>query len=247
MGWFYGVWLAGFLILVGISMAVGSALRRNVWAVLIDTRNKVSLSQFQLFAWTVVGLPLIVAVAIWRMTEDAGSAWEFDIPGELLAVMGITLASTVSSLAIKNVKDSQRPEFVAGRLPELRRPPVADMFAVEEGGGALKNVDVTKLQSFFISAALLASYVWLVIDAFADLDGDVPESLPAFSETMVALLAVSHGGYLVGKIPNRGGSPTVMPDAGQLTIDPATGQPTAISAERAARSTIVTVEELRTM
>jgi hypothetical protein len=181
-----------------------------------------------------------VAVAAWRMTDDAQSAWEFDIPGELLAVMGITLGSSVSALALKSVKDNERAEHVAARLPGVKRPPIADMFAVEEGDAGLRTVDITKLQSFFISLAMLVSYVWLVIDSFSELDdGTVPSSLPEFSETMVGLLALSHGGYLVGKLPNRDGSTETPVVAGIVPDEP--------HSQRAGRTEIITVAKLRTL
>lgn len=208
MGTFWLVWLGGMLLLAIFAAALGGALKKNPWAIFIDSRNTWSLSQFQLVVWTFVGLPLIVATAIWRARYDSGAAWDFTIPGELLALMGISLGSTVTSLAIKGTKDANRSAFVAARAAAVDHPPFADMFAVEEGSSGLKNLDVTKIQNFVLTVFLLASYVWIVIVAFADMTSDAaPSALPAMSDSMVGLLALSHGGYLVGKIPNRSGDP----------------------------------------
>jgi len=52
----------------------------------------------------------------------------------------------------------------------------------------------------------LVTYVWIVIEALAEVcAGSAPFALPAMSTAMVGLIAVSHGGYLVGKILNCGG------------------------------------------
>lgn len=210
MGVFWTVWIVVVLILVGFSSWLGSRLRGTVWAIFIDSRNTWSLSQFQLVSWTFLGLPLIFATVMWRASDDAATAWDFEIPGELLALMGISLGSAVASLAVKSTKDNNRSLEIGARPATIQNPPFADMFAVEEGADALRSIDVTKVQNFFISISLLASYLWIVIDAFSSLpkgEVKVPIALPSFSQEMIGLLALSHGGYLVGKIPNRRGNP----------------------------------------
>jgi hypothetical protein len=207
MGTFVTVWLIQVIALAILLAVLGAVTLGSPWGVFLDSRNSWSLNQFQIVMWTVVGLPLIFSVAIWRLLDaEPAKAWDFTIPGELLAAMGITLASSVTSVAIKSVKDNTRPAAVAKHLPG--RASFADMFLVEEGDTGLFSIDATKVQNFLITVALLASYVWIVMAAFNDLAKDaVPSSLPAFSQQMIALLALSHGGYLVGKIPNRSGVP----------------------------------------
>lgn len=209
MGTFLAAWIIQVAALVVFLAALGAAKKQTVFGVFLDSRNTWSLSQFQIVLWTVLGLPLIVSVAIWRLldADDAATAWDFTIPGELLAVMGITLASSVTSVAIKSVKDNTHPERIA-KHPTVAQAGFADMFLTEEGDSGLFDIDVTKVQNFLITLSLLATYVWIVLAAFADLaDGSVPTALPEFSQQMIALLALSHGGYLVGKIPSRAGVP----------------------------------------
>ncbi|MGD9700853.1 MAG: hypothetical protein AB7Q42_02765 [Acidimicrobiia bacterium] len=229
MGVFWTVWIVLVLILAGFSAWLGSRLRGSIWAIFIDSRNTWSLSQFQLVCWTFLGLPLIFATVIWRASDDASSAWDFEIPGQLLALMGISLGSAVASLAVKSTKNTNRSLEIGARPASTQNPPFADMFAVEEGTDALKNIDVTKFQNFFISLGLLASYLWIVVDAFASLPQGVkvPTSLPSFSQEMVGLLALSHGGYLVGKIPNRPGNPETAAAAAAAAAANASGVPAA--------------------
>jgi hypothetical protein len=206
MATFWWTWIGLTALLIALVVVLGLLLGKSVWWVFIDRRRTWSLSQFQIVLWTLAGVPLIIATAVWRTTSEAATAWDFNIPGELLALMGITLGTSVGALVIKTTKDNIREDKVGFR-PEGKAT-FADMFSVEEGEGARKNLDVTKVQSFMISMSLLASYVWMVIVSFNDLPGDaVPKGLPVFSSAMVGLLAFSHGGYLVAKIPNRDGSP----------------------------------------
>ena len=221
MGTFLLVWIVQVLGLALFLAALGAVTKQTVWGVFIDGRNSWSLNQFQVVVWTVIGLPLIVSVALWRVVHgEPADAWEFKIPGELLAVMGITLASSVTSVSIKAVKDNTRAQAVAKHLPGTSA--FSDMFLTEEGDSGLFGIDVTKVQNFIITLALLATYVWIVLAAFADLQGKaVPGALPAFSEQMIALLALSHGGYLVGKVPNRAGVPFRQDRVTNLTGDAA--------------------------
>jgi hypothetical protein len=213
MATFWWTWVGLSALLITLVVVLGLLLGKSVWWVFIDHRQTWSLSQFQIVLWTLVGVPLIIATAAWRTTQEAATAWDFSIPGELLALMGITLGTSVGALVIKTTKDNIRGNKIGIR--EEGQATFADMFSVEEGEGARKNLDVTKVQSFMISMSLLASYVWMVIASFRDLSGDtVPDALPVFSPAMVGLLAFSHGGYLVAKIPNRGGSPAADPVPG---------------------------------
>lgn len=245
---FWISWGGVFLVLVALAAFVSIKLGRPWWGIFIDSRNTWSLSQFQLVCWTFLGLPLLVATAIWRSTEDAATAWDFHVPGELLALMGITIGSAVTSLAIKSTKDETRAEHIAAREASLTRPPFYDMLAVEEGTSGLKAIDVTKFQNFVITIGLLLSYLWIVVQAFAELGQTRPDSLPELSQAMVGLLAVSHGGYLAGKLPNRTGNPAddsqPGPSAqpGVASVPGADAQPTTPVGSK--RPVIVTVANL---
>jgi hypothetical protein len=204
---FWISWIGITLFLVVVTAVAGQRLRGTVWAVFIDSRNTWSLSQFQLVAWTALGLPVILALAIWRGTTGAATAWDFSIPGELLAAMGISLGSAVTSLAIKSNKNDTRAPCVGGRAADLKRPPVADMLAVEEGRQALRSLDPAKLQNFFLTVGLIATYAFMVYESARNGSGEPLGGLPVLSDSMVGLLAISHAGYLIGKVPTRKGDP----------------------------------------
>ncbi len=248
MSAFWITWMVGVVALALFAGWLGSTIRGSVWGIFIDRRNTWSLSQFQLSAWTLAGLPLIIATAVWRARSDAVGAWDFKIPGELLALMGISIGSAVTSLVIKSAKDTQRGDGIAARELSVKNPPIQDMFAVEEGSTALKSIDITKVQNFVVTISLLVTYMWIAFQAAGDVaTGQTPQSLPAFSQTMVGLLALSHGGYLVGKIPNRSGVPgATEPPLAAPTVAPGQPAPPTASGIPAppTRLKIVTVSSL---
>lgn len=216
---FWMWWLVSLGVAAITVVGAGLALPKRWYGAFIDSRNTWSLSQFQLVLWTLIGLPAILGVAAWRAFDDPSTAWDFSIPGELLALMGISLASAVTSLAIKATKNEDDPAAVGAR-GSTGRPPIADMFAVEEGSKALRAVDLTKLQNFLLSIGLMATYLAMVLTAVADAGSTPIDAMPAFSPAMVGLLAISHGGYLIAKVPGRRGEPVAEagPTGGRAAI-----------------------------
>jgi hypothetical protein len=202
LGW---SWLGSAAVMVGLAALIGQQVRGDWLGIFIDRRNRYSLSQFQIVLWTIVALPLVVAVAITRAGKDGLTAWDFVIPGELLALMGVSISSTVIASVTKNSDDARRDDSIGARRLGVR-PSFYDLFTYEDGEDAFTGIDVTKFQNFVLTIALALSYVWSAASMFADVEpGKVPTALPAMSEAMVGLLLISHGGYIAGKLPKREG------------------------------------------
>ncbi|RAS66784.1 hypothetical protein C8D87_103123 [Lentzea atacamensis] len=88
------------------------------------------------------------------------------------------------------------------------------MLTVEEGASAGKSIDLAKFQNFLITILLLLAYGAQAVAALRAVDNPAGiGGLPAFSDTLLVLLAVSHAGYLLSKIP----SPTGTPEGGTIT------------------------------
>ncbi|MCZ4088702.1 hypothetical protein [Sinorhizobium psoraleae] len=193
---------------------LGAVVRGSVLGVFIDTRGRFSLSQLQSVIWSVVVLSLIAGVATGRLVAGVPDALSFSIPSTLLAVMGISIASTVSSIVVKSAKDMQAPERIAAS-DASDRPRFSQIFLVEEGELADLTVDITKFQNFWFTLILVAAYIFFAGSRIADL-GSAMNSLPDFNETFVMLLGISHAGYLAGKIPARQGAPEGLSLAAKL-------------------------------
>jgi hypothetical protein len=176
--------------------------------ILVDSRRRYSLTQLQIVLWTIVILSLISGVFWARLIDgSARTALDFAIPSELLVIMGISVGSTVAAVTVKASKDHLRGPNIAA-TPVGTAPSFMQVFTVEEGAGADQTIDVTKLQNFWITLLLVTAYVALCIGQFNDLTkiSDLT-TLPSLSSDFIALLAISHGAYLAGKLPNRNGSP----------------------------------------
>jgi hypothetical protein len=205
----YVAWATTAAVLLLAAIVVGVQIRGKLLGVLIDTRERYSLTQFQIVTWTIVLLSLISGVFWARLIDGSGGqgALDFSIPDELLVVMGITVGSTVAAITVKASKDHLRSSNVA-RTPTIDKATFFQLFTVEEGQGADTTVDVTKFQNFWITLLLVAAYVVLCVDHFNDISNAAQISaLPSFDSDFVKLLAISHGAYLAGKIPNRDGTP----------------------------------------
>jgi hypothetical protein len=263
-------WALAALVLAVAAAALGRGIGRGLLGICIDMRGRYSLSQLQLVLWTLVVIPLIAGAFIGRLLDDAGTAFDFDIPGELLAVLGISVGSGVGALVIKNDKNDRRPDEVGATLvptdladaggtvatrrtggnaatvrtititaaPGVHgagepgepvsasrfdfglaepgepgetvveaRPRFRQVFLVEEGDQVDRLIDIGKFQNFWFTILAVVGYLALAIADLADLDdASELESLPNFDAGLIALIAISHAGYLAAKIPDRTGT-----------------------------------------
>ncbi len=203
--WMWALMSGVILIFSGV---LGLRVRNSVFGVLVDSRGRYSLANLQVFLWSVLVLSLIAAVVAARIAEGSlSSALEFSIPNELLIVMGISIGSTATASAIKAGKDRSHPELIAASN-SLDRPHFSQMFLVEEGALADQVIDVTKFQNFWLTLVLVGTYVALTV-AHLDQVEEISDlkQLPGFQATFTTLLAISHAGYLAGKLPTPPGQP----------------------------------------
>jgi len=212
MGSVWIAWVGALVVCLAVAALFGAKLNGTVWGIFIDSRNTWSLTQFQIAIWTLTVLPVLVALVLTRAMHDPASAWNITFPGEVAAVMGISLGSTTSAIVIKNQKDKQwgtgalaRGEQIATRV-DARTARFFDMLSHDEGKGALKSLDVTKYQNFIFTLALVTIWLWNALWIFgkAKHASDLT-TLPTFNQTALALLGVSHAGYLVGKATPQSG------------------------------------------
>lgn len=228
------VWAVVAAALALLAVVVGVRAQKLVLGILVDDRNRFSLTRFQVVGWTLLLFSMFAAVAAKRASNDTTTSLDFVIPGELLLVLGISLSSTVIATAIKAVKDSRDAGTIKRGLapaartsdsdPELK-PFFFQVFLQEDGAMADKVVDVAKFQNFCLTVALWVGYV-AVGGAFLR-QGEL-KSLPGFTDQFVTLLAISHGTYLAGKLPDHSGQPALTANregnAPQTTqVTPATG------------------------
>ena len=206
-------------VLITIAAVIGRAASGTLTGILIDTRGRYSLSQFQIVLWTTVVLSMVSGLFFARLFSGVENALSFQIPEELLLVMGISIAGTATAMAIKAGKDTMRPKNVA--VSDTAHPArFAQIFLYEEGEFADKVIDLTKYQNFWITIILVVSYIATVIDDAREVSSIDAFQLPTFTDPFVVLLGITHAGYLAGKLPNPAGNPDVSVADRRLSLPP---------------------------
>ena len=93
----YGIcaWILAIGLLIALFRWIGYACK-NIWfGILIDKRNKVSLSRFQMTLWTLVFLSAIFVAILINIFAGEANPLEIMIPAEAWALMGISATSLV--------------------------------------------------------------------------------------------------------------------------------------------------------
>ena len=109
----YLAWSISAVALVVLAAVLGRVIRSTGgWlGILIDHRGRFSLTHFQIVMWTLVILPLISGL-FWGRLLDEGAATEalsFDLPSQVLGLLGITVGSSVAAGVVKSAKDNMAP------------------------------------------------------------------------------------------------------------------------------------------
>jgi hypothetical protein len=225
--------LVSFLTIMGLMAAfttiAGHAVMGIWWGLLIDPRNKMSLSRLQMLTWTIVVLSGFLAAALWN-TKGASNKdpLSVEVPQELWLLMGISTISLIGSPLIRNSKTIEPPN--SGKPPsdaekkemdrlkeELARQNIpdskidtqgkiviwkwpadarlADLFQGDEVGNAA-HLDLGKIQMFFFTLILVLTYTVALSRLFINPSSFI-SALPPVGGGMVALLGISHAGFLM--------------------------------------------------
>ncbi|MEA2032370.1 MAG: hypothetical protein U9N41_02165 [Euryarchaeota archaeon] len=225
-------WLAFLILLIAFAVIAGHGVTGMWWGLLIDERNKISLSRLQMILWTVIILSGFLTVALANIAAGIDEPLSISIPEELWLLMGISTASLVGSpliLSTKKVKEPKKEEqdqtinsmaaeegvspknlkskvtnkgqVIVNKDPKDAR--LSDLFKGEETGNAAQ-LDLGKIQMFYFTLIIVLAYAVALGDLLCG-TGKI-DAFPVLSASMVALLGISHAGYLTNKaIPHSQG------------------------------------------
>jgi hypothetical protein len=203
-----------------VFIIVGRGVTGSASGLLIDSRNKMSLSRFQMTLWTLVVLSGYLTGALANIFKGANDPLAIALQPELWILMGISTTSLVGSPLIKSTKETKQPDgaekagtfkllaaqrgitdFETKGLIVVNTKPEnaswSDMFGGEETGNAA-HLDLAKVQMFFFTIILVLTYAVALGKMFYEMP-DVIKDLPNLSSGMTTLLGISHAGYLTNK------------------------------------------------
>ncbi|WP_164009741.1 hypothetical protein [Pyxidicoccus trucidator] len=206
-------------------LVLGQTISGTPFGVLINERNLMSLSRVQAAVWTVLVVGGYLTMAISRVKAGTPAAVDIAIPQELWLAMGISTTSLLGTPLILAAKRSRKPDEkmvlnTSAQLAEdatdihenchgtlyanksLQDARVSDMFQGDEVGNTA-HVDLAKVQMFYFTLIAAVSYF---MDVASAVMAGKTGGLPPLSEGFVALLAISHGGYLLGKANDHSNS-----------------------------------------
>jgi len=205
----FEIWWAIFaLAIVVLAGFAGKWANGSAVGILIDSRGRVSLTHVQIVAWTV----LILSAFLAALVASCFDAKQAGLSEDLLGLMGIAAGSAVLATGVKAAKDAKEekdPVVKVARADATRTVVAPDGTATkvkfgtkfsqiwleEEGEFADRVINATKFQNFLFTLAAIAMFVALAIKAHG-----LPPELP---KHFLALLGISHAGYVGGKIPDK--------------------------------------------
>lgn len=215
-------WFVSLLLVLAFLLVAAHGVTGLWRGMIVDDRNVISLSRFQMAVWTVIVLSAYLAAASWNWAVGYDEPLRFALPTELWLLMGISTVSLVGSPLLLSAKRGKEPsddekrhtfELLAGQGDSLGTlsnkgqlvantdPAMArwsDMFTGEETGNAA-HLDLSRVQMFFFTLIVALAYSLALGKMFAQLNAGGIEAFPGLDEGILALIGISHGGYLVSK------------------------------------------------
>lgn len=175
-------------------------------------------------------------VVLSSTPNAVSSALDVAIPSELWGALGISLVSLVGSPLVLSKKRGQTASKAKvddmifelaekDRLDDKSKPTAEGVLVVKDHSDDARFVDMfrgdevsnstyfdlSKVQMFFFTLALVFAYAVAIGEMFLRAKGGMITSLPALSAGFVALLGLSHAGYLANKAVPRGSGSELPP------------------------------------
>lgn len=182
-------WLPTLIVILLILVGLGVWINGRYLGILIDSRRKMSLSRFQVVLWSWLIISTFLAVGLAKGTMNIAMA------PEIWALMGISFGSAAGAVIVKGAKQKSH---LLHEKDNIQSADPSDMFKGEENTDEA-YVDITKVQMFFFTVAILLGYLAALwgYDFKPDEHGAI--SFPPLSAQLVTILGISHAGYLTVK------------------------------------------------
>jgi hypothetical protein len=216
-------WVIILVLMASFAVLNGQGITGALWGILIDSRNKMSLSRLQMLAWTLVVLSALITAILSNVAKGSDSPMDITIPSELWVLLGISTASAVGAPALLSAKrdkqaddrelnktantlqqqgaappdmDEEKPSVVI-RNASIHDARFSELLKGDESGNA-STVDMGKLQMFLFTFILACGYGAAIYTMFRVQDGFIT-AFPPVQDGMNVLLGISQTGYLANK------------------------------------------------
>lgn len=213
------------LSLLAMMAVLGLATTGRPLGLLINERNLMSLARFQTVVWTVIILGAYLTFALLRiktMAEPDPLAIQLD--WHLWALLGLSTTSLVGAPLILSLKKDQEPTPSAtqkaarmanesaadinanrqGSLYANARPADARLTDLFEGDELINtaHLDLAKVQMFYFTIIAAICFFVMVFKEVVDANPNTHpylNQLPVLPDGLLAILGISHAGYLGSK------------------------------------------------
>jgi hypothetical protein len=180
-------------------LAVGYQAKSYFFGILIDERNRLSLSRAQLVVWSAVVLSAFAAAALINVGRDVKDPLRIGVPREIWLLLGISITSLVGSPLLLSSSRKKPGATELATKPSARDASLLDLVK-GEGAENSDYVDLPRLQMGFFTLVIVVCYCAALGDLFTGIGerGAIRE-LPGLDAGLLALMGISHTGYLASK------------------------------------------------
>jgi len=214
-------------------MVLGLATTNRPLGILINERNLMSLARFQMVIWTAIILSGFLTFALMRIKAMADGlpggntvvdALNIGIDWHLWALLGISTTSLVgASLILSTKKDLEPAPDVTQKVAQMVNEPeqainnnkqgtlyanqnladarLTDMFEGDELINTAR-IDLAKVQMFYFTIIAVICFFAMIFKMLI-VTNPTLDHLPTLPDGLVAILGISHAGYLGSKSVSR--------------------------------------------
>jgi len=227
------LWLLILALLIFFTNIAAHGITGRFWlGWLVNEQYRMSLSRLQMFLWTLVVLSGFLSAALLNLRRgEFDTAVAIGLPEELWIAIGVSTTSLVASPLIlqgKKAKQTNPLELkrslglaagakltaedeatAVGQLDRNTGPDQARLYDLIRGEeiGNRNVLDLTRLQNLFFTLILIGSYAGTFGSKLVAVAGSLtPQSFAQFPElgaSNLALLSISHAGYLAAKAVDK--------------------------------------------
>lgn len=204
------VWLVTLAASVALAGCIGKAINGRWAGVVVSGTNRISLSRLQMLAWTLLILSALITAGSHNLYAgyDASSL-DIALDPHLLIVMGIATTSLVATPAVLSLRSGDGGATILATKDSPAEASWLDIFRSDMADSA-DLPDLSKIQQFLVTLAVLSGYAVMIGQRFAALTGCMGTNancrfaqFPPLGEQIVWLIGISHAGYVAYKAATK--------------------------------------------